>query len=113
MVAVCLRGEMGWSWSRSRPVSRAILDALPATLLLSGLALALHTLLGVALGVWSASRRRARGEAVSLAALALYAMPTFWLGMMAILLLAYAVPLFPPSSMHSVDASRWSWPQPT
>ncbi len=105
--AVCLHGELGWSSLRSMPVSRAIGIALPPTLLLGGAALLIHLALGLALGMWSASRRRRGREAVSLAAVVLYALPTFWLGLMAILLLAVAVPLFPPSSMASVGAEDW------
>jgi peptide/nickel transport system permease protein len=37
-------------------------------------------------------------------------MPTFWLGLMAILGLAYFVPLFPASSLHSPGAEEWSLP---
>jgi peptide/nickel transport system permease protein len=44
---------------------------------------------------------------LTLGSLALYAMPTFWLGLMAILCLAYLVPIFPASSMQSVGASSY------
>ena len=35
-------------------------------------------------------------------------MPTFWVGLMAVLGLSYFVPLFPASSMKSVGAEEWS-----
>jgi peptide/nickel transport system permease protein len=109
ITSFCFRGEMGWSFSRSRPVSTAIAETLPATLLLSTAALLVHLVVGIALGIWSATRRGRGGEIAGLSGLVLYAMPPFWLGMMAILLLAYAVPLFPPSSIHSVGAREWPW----
>jgi len=104
-----LRGDLGWSHSRSRPVRTLLSEALPATLRLAGAALLLHTVLGILLGVLSAAwRERWPDRALSLASLLLYAMPTFWLGLMSILLLSHVVPLFPASSMSSVGAEDWS-----
>jgi peptide/nickel transport system permease protein len=106
--ALTLRGELGWSHSQSRPVTEVMADALPPTLLLAGTALVLHVLVGVALGVLSAARRRRWPDRVlTLVSLTLYAMPTFWLGLMAILGMSYVVPLFPASSMQSVGADGW------
>ncbi len=104
--AVCLQGELGWSHSRSRPVRQAIAEALPATLLLSGAALLVHLTTGIGLGLWSALSRGKVMRTVHGAALALYAMPVFWVGLMAIMLLAVRFPIFPPSSMRSVDAAN-------
>jgi peptide/nickel transport system permease protein len=103
--SVCLRGELGWSHSRSRPVRQAIAEALPPTLLLSGAALLVHLVTGIGLGLWSALSRGRIVRSVHGAALVLYAMPVFWVGLMAILLLAIRFPIFPPSSMRSVDAA--------
>jgi peptide/nickel transport system permease protein len=108
MTALLVRGELGWSTSRSRPVAALLAETLPPTLLLASVALGLHVLLGVVLGVVSAARRgRWPDRAVTLASLTLYAMPTFWLGLMAILAFAYGLSLFPGSSMHSVGAEDW------
>jgi len=108
--AVILHGEWGWSLSRSRPVARLLARALPATLALAAAALALHLVAGVSLGTLCAARRgRFADWALSAGGLVLYSMPTFWLGLMAILALAYWLPIFPPSSLHSVGAESWSW----
>jgi peptide/nickel transport system permease protein len=105
------RGELGWSWSRSMPVGRALAAALPATLLRSGAALLIHVLAGVAIGVTAAARRgRLPDRILTLSTLALWSMPTFWVGLMAILALAYGLPVFPPSSMRSVGAAQLSLP---
>jgi peptide/nickel transport system permease protein len=102
------RGDLGWSLSRSQPVGRVLASALPATLLLAGSALLVHLIAGVVLGVIAAAlRRRWPDRVLGAVSLALYGMPTFWLGLMAVLALAYALPLFPPSSMHSVQARDW------
>jgi len=105
-----LRGDLGWSHSRSTPVARAIRSAAPPTLLLAGAALLIHLIAGIGLGLASAAwRGRFRERLVTTGSLLLYAMPTFWLGMMAILALSYFVPLFPPSSLRSVGAEDWPW----
>lgn len=110
LAALCFRGELGWSHSRQRPVAVLLSEALPPTLALAGTALALHLLAGVALGIVAAARRgRWPDRVLSVGGLALYAMPTFWLGLMCILLFSYVIPLFPASSMQSVGARDWSW----
>ncbi|HZN55693.1 MAG TPA: ABC transporter permease [Candidatus Polarisedimenticolaceae bacterium] len=105
------RGDLGWSLSRGRPVTKVLAAALPPTIGLGGAALALQLLLGLAAGTLHAVRPGgALDRWLSVAGLVLASVPTFWLGLMAILLLAVAVPLFPPSSMHSVGAEGWGAP---
>ncbi len=107
--SLLFRGDLGWSISRSRPVAQVLLDTMPPTLLLTGTALLLHVVLGLALGIVSAARPgRWSDRSLTLVSLTLYAMPTFWLGLMAILAFSYFVPIFPASSMHSVGAQDWS-----
>jgi peptide/nickel transport system permease protein len=106
--SVVLHGDLGWSTSRSRPVTQLLAETLPATLLLTGVALVAHVVLGVILGLVSAARRgRWPDRALTLASLTFYAMPTFWLGLMAILVFSFGLSLFPGSSMHSVGAEDW------
>jgi peptide/nickel transport system permease protein len=105
-----VRGDLGWSQSRGRSVARAIGDALPATLLLSGAALLMHVLIGIALGLLAAARHgRWIDRLVTLGGLTLYAMPTFWLALMAVLALSYGLGLFPAGSMRSVTADEMGW----
>jgi len=44
------RGDLGWSFSKQRPVKAVLSDALPNTLLLMGTALGLALVAGVVLG---------------------------------------------------------------
>ena len=105
-----LRGDLGWSVSNSRPVGRVLADALPPTLFLAGAALLIHLLAGIFLGVVAAAYRgRWQDRLLTVGSLVLYALPTFWLGLMAILGLAHLLPAFPPSHMRSVDADTWSF----
>lgn len=106
--ALCLHGDLGWSHSRSKPVTTVLAQTLPRTMLLAGSALILHLVVGIALGLLSAAYRdRWPDTAITLGSLALYAMPAFWLGLMAILGLSYLLPLFPASSLQSVGSEGW------
>jgi len=104
------RGELGWSQSRSKPVVQVLADTVPPTLWLTGTALLLNVSLGLLLGIVSAAYRdRWPDRALTLGSLFLYAMPAFWLGLMAVLALSYWLPVFPTASMSSVGAQEWHW----
>jgi peptide/nickel transport system permease protein len=108
-IAAAARGDLGWSTSRGRPVSQVLGAALPATLLLAGCGLTVQLVLGLSLGTLHVWRPRGGVDHVaSVAGLTVASVPTFWLGLMAILALAYRLPLFPPSSSHSIGAEAWS-----
>jgi peptide/nickel transport system permease protein len=105
------RGELGPSFSQHRPVRDAIADALPATLLLSGTGILLAFALGVGLGAWQAAHRGRPLERLTRATtLALAAVPDFWLALVAMLGLAYWLPLFPASGM--IDAGSHDYLTP-
>jgi peptide/nickel transport system permease protein len=107
--SVALRGDWGVSFSQQRPVTTAIADALPATLILSFAALVIDYGAGLLLGVAAARRRgTATDHGIRFASLLLYSLPPFWLGLMAILLFAYVWPVLPAGSMHSIDADLMS-----
>ena len=98
-----LRGDLGYSFSYGQPVSRVILDRLPATLLLTGTALVLATALGIGLGVLTALRPHgALDHTVAVVTLTAYAMPVFWLGQLLVLLFAVRLGLLPVQGMISV-----------
>jgi len=107
-LSCAVRGDLGWSISRGRPVAVVLAGALPATLLLSGLALLVQIGLGVALGTLHVVRPRGPFDhAAGVLGLSLASIPTFWLALMAILALSYRLPLFPPSSSRSIGADAW------
>ena len=101
-VAAVARGDLGYSFSLRRPVAAALAEALPNTLVLMSVSLVLSFALGVGLGVYQALRRGTLGDRVSgTVALAFYSLPDFWLALVALLVLAYWVPVFPAGG--SVD----------
>lgn len=100
------RGDWGVSFLYGRPVLRVLLGSLGPTALLACAALLVQYLVGLPLGVAAARRRgRPADAAIRMGSLLFYSMPVFWLGLMAILLFAYAWPVFPASHMHSVGAA--------
>lgn len=101
-----VRGDLGTSYVQGRPVSDIIAERLPATLLLTGTALAVSTLVGAAIGVFAATRRRRWPDVtITFATLAMYAAPVFLIGQLAILLLALRAGWFPVQGMSDPRSS--------
>jgi len=93
-----LTGDLGRSVRTNIPVTELLRSALPVTLELSFLALLVASLVGVLTGILAAVRRGKPAEWLANGfALVGLSVPNFWLGLMAILYLAVAVPLFPAS----------------
>jgi peptide/nickel transport system permease protein len=91
-----LRGDLGESLALHRPVADALADALPNTFTLTLTALVLDFALGLALGIYQAARERRFGDiALGNAALFVNSMPTFWLGLVLLLVFAQRLGWFP------------------
>lgn len=102
------KGDMGYSFSRRMPVGDVLAAAVPRTLLLMGIAIALSIALGVMLGVYQATRRgRPTERALSGLSLFFYSLPEFWLALMALLLFAYWIPVFPAGGI--IDATLYDY----
>jgi peptide/nickel transport system permease protein len=94
------RGQLGWSFSFRRPVRDVIADALPRTLLLVGLSGVFSFALGIVVAVLQTERPGGRRDRwLGRILLVLYSVPDFWLALIVLLLLAYRVPIFPPSGI--------------
>ncbi len=105
-VSSALRGDLGFSLVQGRPVRDAILDRLPASLLLTGTALALAAVAGVVLGSIAAARRGGRTDAaVSMLSLLAYSLPVFWLGQLLVALFAVELRWLPAGGMRSAEGA--------
>ncbi|MDD4903328.1 MAG: ABC transporter permease [Candidatus Bipolaricaulis sp.] len=83
-------------------VMKIVGERIPRTLLLFGVAILLDLIIGVVLGMWKA--RKAGGlmdKATSIGTMVVFGMPQWWLGMLLIMVFAFAIPLFPSGAMHS------------
>jgi peptide/nickel transport system permease protein len=89
-----LRGEFGYSRLFAQPVAALLGPALLSTLALAGSALLIALALGVALGMLAAARPRAAPGVDAIAVMG-QAMPTFWLGILLIILFAVTLGWLP------------------
>jgi peptide/nickel transport system permease protein len=100
-----LNGDLGRSVSLERPVAEAVFERLGPTLLLAGAALALSSVLGIVAGMAAALYQNGKVDRiVTLLVLLGISTPSFWLGLLFILLFAVWLRLLPVSGMVSVFA---------
>lgn len=98
-------GDLGTSYVRRQPVLDVILERLPNTLLLDGFALVVAIAGGVWLGGLAARRPGSAGDAaVTVLSMLFFAVPQFWLGMMAVLLFSVWLGWLPPFGIETMGA---------
>lgn len=98
-----LHGDFGRSYSLNRPVLDEVLERFGATLILAGAALVLCAILGLLAGVISAVRQFGwTDRIVTLAVLVGISTPSFWLGLLLILMFAVTWKLLPASGMFAI-----------
>src|SRR5919197_2541965 len=96
------RGDLGGSLWMKRPVLGEVLTRLRATLLLTASALLLSTTVGIALGVAAAMRPHSMLDRVSaVASLFGASMPSFWLGIVLMVVFALWLGWLPASGMDA------------
>jgi peptide/nickel transport system permease protein len=94
------RGNLGESFGLRRPVADALAEAIPNTLLLAGAALLVDFLIGLGLGVYQALRvHRLPDVVLGNVTLFLYSVPTFWLGLILLLVFGEWLGWFPVAGM--------------
>ena len=97
-----VRGDLGRSLWMKRPVLAEVLGRFKATLILTGTALVLSTVVGIALGVASASRPHSVLDRTStVASLFGASMPSFWLGIVLMVVFALRLGWLPASGMYA------------
>lgn len=100
-----VRGDLGRSYSLERPVMDEIRDRIGPTLLLAGSAFLFCSVVGLATGAWMAARQGSRGDRVLSVLVAVgISTPSFWLGLVLILVFAVKLQLLPAGGMGSVVA---------
>ncbi|WP_372495359.1 ABC transporter permease [Saccharopolyspora soli] len=111
-----LRGDLGTSYTYSRPVGELILERIGPTVLLVGTATAIAVLLGLWMGARAAWRHGGAFDKTSTSiALTLWSVPTFWLGLIVLMVFGVGfgpVPgLFPVGGISSPDTPPELLPQ--
>ncbi|CVI64215.1 ABC transporter permease (plasmid) [Agrobacterium leguminum] len=96
-----VRGDLGVSYQSQRPALELILHALPNTLLLIFCALALSASIGVIVGVLAATFRGSRFDrSVIMGSVLVQSLPSFWLGIVMILIFSATLRLLPTSGFR-------------
>jgi peptide/nickel transport system permease protein len=99
------QGDLGVSYRQQRPVAGLILERLAATLLLTGTAFILAIIGGITLGVLAARRVGHTSDSlITVLALGFYATPTFWVGLMLVLVFSVWLDWLPSFGMNTVGA---------
>ena len=102
-VGNAVRGDLGVSAVTNQKVSEALSDRFPVTLHLALASLLVAVIIAVPAGITSAYRRNTPLDRVlTILALTGVAMPSFWLGILLILLFAVQFQWLPPSGFVSI-----------
>ncbi len=95
-LAALATGNLGMSFTLRRPVADAIAEAVPNTLVLAAAALVIDFGLGLVLGLYLATHARRAGDiALGGALLLVQSVPTFWLGLVLLLVFGQWLAWFP------------------
>jgi peptide/nickel transport system permease protein len=105
--AALAHGDLGWSTAFQRPVLDVIRERLPNTLVLMGLATGCAFGVGSLLGIIAGARPGSwRDRMLSLASLAIYAMPGFWLGLVLIVIFAVDLRWLPVGGLETIASGK-------
>jgi peptide/nickel transport system permease protein len=107
-VGHAVRGDFGLSYQQARPVSRIILEKMPATLELSFMAASLALILGVPMGIYTGIHRHSLfSQALLAISLIGVSLPTFLIGILLILVFAVTLGWLPSFGRGSVVHIGW------
>lgn len=105
-----LKGDLGQSFLLNRSVTEAIIERLPVTLSLTGLALLIAIVFGVLAGVLAAVRHgRFSDQVIMAVALFGLSIPDFWLGLVGIYVFAVYLGWLPSGGYVPMSESFVGW----
>lgn len=105
-----LHGNFGYSTFSGQPVLKIILDRLPATLLLTCTAFIFSFVVGIPLGVYSATHKYSAGDyGLTIFSFIGISIPSFFFGMSLIYIFAIKLNWFPTSGFGNARFSGTHW----
>jgi peptide/nickel transport system permease protein len=97
-----VKGDFGISYISKRPIANEIMSRFPTTLILTVLSMFFACLIGIPIGILSAVKRYSLADFLSTSiALFLATMPTFWFGLLLLLLFSLQLGWLPSSGIGS------------
>jgi peptide/nickel transport system permease protein len=108
-----LHGNLGYSYHLNETVTGLIEDRLPKTVVLMAISLILSLIIAVPLGIYQARKRNSFGDyTLTGLSFVFYAMPSFLLGLLLILVFNYYLPNFLPPEGPQGDTLGELFSQP-
>ncbi len=105
-LAKALRGDFGYSYVYAQPAAAMMLQRLPATLELMVSSFLITVVCSFLLGVYSAVRQYSFGDyLITVISYFGFSMPTFWLGLMVLILFSVHLHWFPAGGMATAGAA--------
>ncbi|GCD96527.1 ABC transporter permease [Embleya hyalina] len=104
-----LRGDLGTSWTTGLDVADSIGTKLPVTLSLTLTATVVCALFGIALGLFAAIRRGIVDRSVHVLAVAGFAIPGLWVGILLVALFAVRLDWLPATGYVPLAESPVDW----
>jgi peptide/nickel transport system permease protein len=115
-VAKAVQGDLGESFVFNEPALLLILDRMPATMELAVVALLIAVVFGIPLGVWAGLKPDSlASKSIMTGSILGFSLPTFWVGIMMILLFAVYLGWLPSTGRGDVQVilgmpvSVFSW----
>ncbi|MDR7856717.1 nickel ABC transporter permease [Tissierella sp.] len=102
-ITKAVQGDFGRSYASKRPVFNEVFTRFPATLKLAAAAMVLAVVLGVPIGIISATKQYTLTDSITMIlALMGVSMPVFWLGLMLILVFSVNLGILPSSGSETL-----------
>jgi len=96
-----LHGDLGTSYTTKQPITQALMRRFPPTLLFATLCSIISAIVGILLGTISATRQYSIFDNIArFISLLGISIPTFWMGLMAIILFSLKLGWFPSSGFY-------------
>jgi peptide/nickel transport system permease protein len=105
-----VKGDFGFSFVQHQTVGQILLDAIPNTLRLTVTVLVFQYTIGILLGIICAIKHKSKLDSIiNSGLLFLYAMPGFWIALIAILIFSLYLGWLPSSQMNSIQEFEILW----
>ena len=103
-ISKAIKGDLGDSFVFQEPALLLILDRMPATMELAVVALLIAVLFGIPLGVWAGLKPESiASKSIMTGSILGFSLPTFWVGIMMILLFAVMLGWLPSTGRGDVQ----------